>query len=83
MGGVTWMRIVGIGASLLVVLVLSACGDDETSDARGYTKAPLETPAVFVDAEARTDMDRLGVPNRPRGEEIETLPAEPTTTGGN
>jgi hypothetical protein len=62
------------GSLVVVVLVLglSACGDEETTDTRGYTKAPLETPAVMVGREARTEMDRLGVPNRPRGEEIAT-----------
>ncbi|NIP82970.1 MAG: c-type cytochrome, partial [Gemmatimonadetes bacterium] len=45
-----------------------ACGDPETSDARGYTKAPLEDPGILVDGEEPTAMAELGTPDRPRAE---------------
>jgi hypothetical protein len=63
----------------LTVLMVAGCGDGETRDARGYTKAPLETPAVLIDAEPRGEMDRLGTPNRPTGEVI--APAADSAAG--
>lgn len=62
-------------------IVCVACGDGETTDQRGYTKAPLETPGVVIDAESRSEMDRLGVPNRPRGQVL-TPAAADTAAGG-
>jgi len=50
----------------LVVLGLTACGDAETRDRRGYTKAPLEVPGAFIRPEPDTEMSRLGEPRRPR-----------------
>lgn len=71
-----------LGTVAVLALAAIGCGDGETTDRRGYTKAPLERPGLFIDAEARSEMDRLGVPDRPRGEEI-TLPAGDTAnTGG-
>jgi len=55
---------------IAAVLFLAACGDGETEDRRGYTKAPLETPGLRIEVEARSAMDRIGVPNRPMGEAI-------------
>ncbi len=43
--------------------MVAACGDAATPDTRGYTKAPLEDPGVFVHSEEATEMDRLGTPN--------------------
>jgi hypothetical protein len=60
-------------------LIVLGCGDGETRDARGYTKAPLETPAVLIDAERRSEMDRLGTPNLPTGELI-VAPADSAST---
>jgi hypothetical protein len=45
-------------------LALGACGDPDTNDRRGYTKAPLENPGWTVDGEAATDMAELGDPIR-------------------
>ena len=47
------------------LLIAAACGDPETNDDRGYTKAPLEQPTVLVKGEATTDMSRLGDPILP------------------
>ena len=54
----------------VAVLIVAGCGDGETRDSRGYTKAPLETPGVLIDAERRSEMARLGTPNVPTGEAI-------------
>lgn len=45
-----------------VLVVLAGCGDAATTDRRGYTKAPLERPGLFIKAEPRTAMDELGDP---------------------
>ncbi len=62
-------------------LILVACGEGETGDSRGYTKAPLEVPGLRVQTESRSEMDRLGTPNRPRGEAI-APPAAPDSAAG-
>ena len=46
------------------VLCLAACGDPDSDDARGYTKAPLENPGWTVDGEAPSEMAELGDPIR-------------------
>jgi hypothetical protein len=46
------------------VLALAACGDPDTNDARGYTKAPLEEPGWTVTGEDPTEMAELGDPVR-------------------
>ena len=46
------------------VIALAACGDADTNDQRGYTKAPLETPGWTVEAEEPTAMADLGEPIR-------------------
>ncbi|HSH45538.1 MAG TPA: c-type cytochrome [Longimicrobiales bacterium] len=56
-------RIMMTGA---VLLALAACGDPDTNDRRGYTKAPLETPAVLVDGEEPGPVAGMGRTNRPR-----------------
>jgi hypothetical protein len=74
--GVTMRNVVRLAAAAGLVLA-AGCGDGETSDSRGYTKAPLETPGLFIQAEAMSEMNRLGVPNRPNGE-----PATVPDSGG-
>ena len=55
-----------------VALVLSAgCGDPDTNDHRGYTKAPLESPTVLVKGEPASPMDRLADPAYPEAPLIE------------
>jgi mono/diheme cytochrome c family protein len=67
----------GVVASCLTIIVgLSACGDPDTPDRRGYTKAPLEQPGVLVRGETPSPMRALGQPNRTRADRIE-LPDEP------
>ncbi len=70
---------------LWAVLALAACGDPDTYDNRGYTKAPLERPTVLVQGEPDSEMDRLGnplLPDAPRieAEEDTTPAAGPTGT---
>lgn len=62
--------------------LLLGCGDGETNDRRGYTKAPLERPGVTIDAEARTEMNRLGQPNLPRAEWLEPPAADSAAATG-
>jgi mono/diheme cytochrome c family protein len=61
---------------LMAVLLLTACGDPDTRDERGYTKAPLERPTVLVKGEPASEMDRLANPAMPDAPLIE---AEPDT----
>ncbi len=57
------------------------CGDAETNDNRGYTKAPLEKPGVLIKAEGSSAMDALGSPVLPRDTLIPAeIAAGPTTT---
>lgn len=67
---------------ILAVLALAACGDPDTGDERGYTKAPLERPTVLVQGEPVSDMDRLGNPAMPEAPLIEAEPdtAQPGAT---
>lgn len=58
-------------AILIAVLAGAACGDPETSDDRGYTKAPLEQPTVLVKGEPESSMDRLGTPLLPEAPVID------------
>lgn len=46
------------------LLALAACGDPDTNDPRGYTKAPLENPGWIVDGEESGAMAELGQPIR-------------------
>jgi len=55
----------GVTAVAAAVLVFG-CGDPETSDDRGYTKAPLENPSVLIEGEEPDAMREHGVPNLPR-----------------
>ncbi|HEX6559438.1 MAG TPA: c-type cytochrome [Longimicrobiales bacterium] len=54
-----------------LVLLAAACGDNDTTDHRGYTKAPLERPTVLVQAEDPSPMDALGTPAGPDAPIIE------------
>jgi hypothetical protein len=70
-----WTNVIACAATI----VLFGCGDADTNDNRGYTKAPLEEPGVLIKAESSSDMDALGTPVMPRDT---LIPAEaaPTTT---
>lgn len=52
-----------VAALMLGVL---ACGDPDTNDRRGYTKAPLENPGIIVGGEDASPMVALGQPDLPR-----------------
>jgi len=58
-------------------LLVSACGDANSTDTRGYTKAPLERAGVFITPEGSSAMDSLGTPILPRDT---LIPAEPAAT---
>ena len=66
--------------ALIMTLAMGAvvaCGDPETRDRRGYTKAPLEDPGVLVEGEIATPMAALNRPDLVQAEEIELeAPAE-------
>lgn len=57
-----WLR---RASPLVVLFAVAACGDADTGDPRGYTKAPLEEPGVIIKPEKATEMDELGDPIRP------------------
>jgi mono/diheme cytochrome c family protein len=67
---------------LVAVVALAACGDPDTNDNRGYTKAPLEKPTVLVQGEPASAMDALGNPMYPDAPLIEAEPdtVKPGTT---
>ncbi|HET9438916.1 MAG TPA: c-type cytochrome [Longimicrobiales bacterium] len=76
---VIWEGVFNVRKTLLIaVLALAACGDPDTTDDRGYTKAPLETPTVLVKGEPVSEMDRLGNPAYPAAP---VIAAEPDTAG--
>lgn len=71
------MRLRGAASALFIAVVgLGACGDAETNDRRGYTKAPLENPEVVITPEGRSAMDELGDPIRPAVVDPDELGAE-------
>jgi hypothetical protein len=61
-----------------VVVALAACGDAETNDDRGYTKAPLERPGVIIRGEDPSAMREFGEPRLPPTEPLEL----PDSAGG-
>ena len=61
------------------VLALAACGDADTNDQRGYTKAPLETPGWTIESEEPTAMADLGEPIRIPS--MDTLAVDTTAAG--
>jgi hypothetical protein len=54
----------------VLTMMFTACGDEATSDKRGYTKAPLETVGLRIRPETPTDYRRFGSLNRPDGEPL-------------
>ena len=62
---------------MAVVLLAAACGDPDTDDHRGYTKAPLEQPTVLVKGEPSSAMDDLGDPAYPEAPVIGPEAAKP------
>src|SRR5688500_16571600 len=59
-----------------------ACGDPESSDHRGYTKAPLENPGVMIGGEDRTTMAEMNEPLLPSAEELEVEEEGAAPQGG-
>lgn len=58
-------------AGAMVAGLLAACGDAETTDTRGYTKAPLEQPGVRIRAEQPSQMSELRGPLQPEIVELQ------------
>lgn len=59
-----WKR--GAASALWIAVVgLAACGDAETNDRRGYTKAPLEKPSVVVTPEPGATFEGMDRPALP------------------
>lgn len=72
------MRVAGV-----LLLAMAACGDPDTDDRRGYTKAPLENPGLLIGAEDATVMAAMNEPVLPRPpHEIEIPGAEDGAAGG-
>ena len=67
--------------ALIALAALAACGDPDTNDDRGYTKAPLEKPTVLVQGEPGSAMDALGNPNLPVAPIIEAEEEKDTAAG--
>ena len=66
---------------LVAVVALVACGDPDTNDNRGYTKAPLEKPTVLVQGEPASAMDALGNPLYPDAPLIEAEEGDTAKAG--
>ena len=66
-------------AGVAAALVFAGCGDPNTSDTRGYTKAPLEDAGVLIKGESSSAMDSLGTPNLPRDTVFPAEKIQPTT----
>ena len=75
----TFCRSASTAGALLIVVAAVACGDPETTDDRGYTKAPLENPGVLIGGERPGTMSDYGSPNRVVAEELR-LPDEVAVT---
>ena len=55
---------------LIATLGLAACGDSDSTDKRGYTKAPLEHAGLIIKPEQPSVMNSLGKPIMPKTEVI-------------
>lgn len=65
-------------AGMVMAVTLGGCGDPDTRDHRGYTKAPLEVPGVRIKGQATSPMRRFGPPRVPVAERIELTDSAPT-----
>lgn len=61
-----------------LIAAAMGCGDPQTSDTRGYTKAPLEHPTVLIDGEEPTAMAMLRDPLTTPVREVPLPPAPDT-----
>jgi hypothetical protein len=66
-------------AALLAACAFAACGDPNTNDTRGYTKAPLEHAGLIIKGEGSSAMDSLGSPILPRDTVFPAQNSQPTT----
>lgn len=66
------------------VIVLAACGDPATEDARGYTKAPLENPGLVISGEPDAGLGTARIPLEPglRGVEPAAFDRPAQAAGG-
>jgi hypothetical protein len=64
------IRAIRAGVALAGLAALAACGDSESSDKRGYTKAPLEHAGLIIKPEKPSVMNALGKPLMPTTEVI-------------
>jgi hypothetical protein len=73
--------------ALGLAALVAGCGDPPTPDPRGYTKAPLEEPGLFVKGEKPGPMAALGKPNlpnpplQPPGTDTTKAGSDTTSTG--
>jgi hypothetical protein len=75
-------RVVCAGLAVVALAGLGACGDAPSADRRGYTKSTLERPGIIIRPQESNEMNRLGTPNRPRGERLPE-PAAPGAPAAN
>lgn len=73
------MRVFPACLATLSALVLLGCGDQETSDNRGYTKAPLENPGLTIEHRDRHELREFGRPLLPEAREITLEESAPST----
>lgn len=73
------MRVMPVGVVMISALILLGCGDQETSDRRGYTKAPLEHPGLIIKHADRHELREFGGPLLPAVREITLEEIQPTT----
>ena len=66
---------------LLLLFIVAGCGDPETDDERGYTKAPLENPGLRIESADEHALRQFGRPNLPVAREIEPTAATAAPAG--
>ncbi len=70
-------KAIRVGVALAGLALLAACGDSESTDKRGYTKSPLESPGIIIRPEKPSVMNSLGTPIMPT---LEVIPPPKDST---
>ena len=64
-----------------VILAAGGCGDPATDDDRGYTKAPLENPGLFIESTEEHRLWEYGRPELPQAVEVTPPQDSPAPAG--
>ena len=72
------MRVALTRLAIVSAIVVLGCGDQETTDRRGYTKAPLENPGLTIEHADRHQLRQFGRPLTPEVTPIRLEDIRPT-----